>query len=170
MRIAIIGTGGVGGFFGAKLHTGGQDVRFIARGSHLAAMQRNGLTVQSPDATLHVPADRCTGDPSSIGKADAILFCVKTYDTATAARSLAPMLSEETIVIPLQNGVESEQTLHQLVSPATVYSGVAYVYSTISAPGIIAETGRPRKIQVGRLAGRNDHSRAKKSDRSQVVL
>lgn len=160
MRIAIIGTGGVGGFFGAKLHASGQDVHFIARGNHLAALQQNGLTVQSPDATLHVPAERCTGDPSSIGKADAILFCVKTYDTATAAHSLAPMLSDETVIIPLQNGVESEQTLQQLISRGTVYSGVAYVYSTINAPGIITETGKPRKIQVGRLAGRDDHSRA----------
>lgn len=153
MRFAIIGTGGVGGFFGAKLHAAGEDVCFIARGSHLAAMQRAGLTVQSPDGILHVPADRFSGDPSSAGKADMILFCVKTYDSATAAHSMAPMLTHESLIIPLQNGVESEQILQRLISAGTVYSGLAYVYSTITAPGFITEAGKPRKIQFGRLSG-----------------
>src|SRR5512140_2812948 len=153
MRIAILGTGGVGGFFGAKLYVSGQDVRFVARGAHLAAMQRAGLTVHSPDGDLHVPADRFTEDPSAAGKADMILFCVKTYDTAAAARSIAPALSQETLVIPLQNGVESEVTLQRLIPAGTAYSGVAYVYSTITAPGVIREAGKPRKIQFGQLSG-----------------
>lgn len=153
MKIAVVGTGGVGGFFGAKLYAGGQDVRFIARGVHLAAMQRAGLTVHSPDGDLHVPADRFTDDPSSVGKADAILFCVKTYDTAVAASSIAPMLAHETLIIPLQNGVESEQALQRLIPAGIAFSGVAYVYSTIMSPGIITEAGRPRKIQFGRLSG-----------------
>lgn len=160
MKIAVIGTGGVGGFFGAKLHASGQDVRFIARGRHLEAMERSGLTIHAPDGDLHVPADRFTGDPSSMGTADVVLFCVKTYDTATAARALPPMLSKETLVVPLQNGVESEQTLQRLLPEAVVCSGVAYVYSTITAPGVITESGRPRKIQFGRLTGGTAGGRA----------
>ncbi len=153
MRIAIVGTGGVGGFFGAKLYASGQDVRFIARGAHLAAMQRMGLTVHSPDGILHVPPDRFTADPSSAGTMDTVLFCVKTYDTAAAVHSMVPMLSQETLVIPLQNGVESEPTLQQLMPAGRAYGGVAYVYSTITAPGVITEAGKPRKIQFGRVSG-----------------
>jgi 2-dehydropantoate 2-reductase len=153
MKIAIIGAGGVGGFFGAKLFASGQDVRFVARGIHLDAVQRTGLTVQSPDGNLHVPADRFTGDASSLGNVDVILFCVKTYDTAAAARGISPLLSRGTVVIPLQNGVESEQTLQRLLSETTVYSGVAYVYSTVTAPGVITEAGKPRKIQFGPISG-----------------
>jgi 2-dehydropantoate 2-reductase len=152
MRIAVIGTGGVGGFFGAKLFISGQNVKFLARGHHLAAMQRAGLTVHAPDGDLHVPPERFTDDPSSVGKADAILFCVKTYDTSEAARSLTPMLAPGTVIVPLQNGVESEQTLRTLIMEGIVYSGTTYVYSTISAPGVITEAGRPRKIQFGRQA------------------
>ena len=160
MRIAIIGAGGVGGFFGAKLYASGQDVRFIARGVHLAAMQRAGLTVHCPDGDLHVPAERITGDPSSVGNAEAILLCVKTYDTAAAARNMAPMLLKETVVISLQNGLESEQTLQGMIPAGTVYSGVAYVYSTITAPGVVAEMGKPRKIQFGLLSGSATSRRA----------
>jgi len=160
MRLVVIGTGGVGGFFGAKLHASGQDVHFIARGSHLAAMRQNGLSVHSPDGNIHVPPEKFTDDPSTVGPADVVFFCVKTYDTAAAARAMAPLLSRETLVIPLQNGVESEHTLQQLVSTGTVYSGVAYVYSTITAPGIITEAGKPRKIQFGPLAGTADDAQA----------
>lgn len=153
MKIAVMGTGGVGGFFGAKLAASGQDVWFIARGSQLEAMQRNGLLVHAPDGDLHVPARQITGDPSSVGTADAVLFCVKAYDTEGAARSIAPMLSRETVVITLQNGVESHLTLERLLPPATVYGGVAYIYSTVTAPGVIAEAGRPRKILFGPSGG-----------------
>jgi ketopantoate reductase len=126
MRFVIVGTGGVGGFFGAKLFASGQDVRFIARGAHLAAMLRAGLAVYSPDGNLHVPADRITGDTSCAGSAEAILFCVKTYDTVTAARGMAPMLSRETLVISLQNGVESEQALQRLIPASTVYHDLSH--------------------------------------------
>ncbi len=159
MRIAVIGAGGVGGFFGAKLHASGQDVRFLARGRHLAAMQQTGLVVHAPDGDLHVPADRMTGDPSALGSAEAVLFCVKTYDTESAARGIAPILARDTLIISLQNGVDNEQTLRRLVSPGTVYSGVAYVYSTVTAPGVITEMGKPRKIQFGPLSGRTTDGR-----------
>ncbi len=160
MRIAIIGTGGVGGFFGAKLFASGHNVHFLARGGHLAAMQRAGLLVHSPDGDTHVPADRINGDLSSVEDADVILFCVKSYDTVDAARCMAPALSRETLVIPLQNGVESEQTLQRLIPTGIVYSGVAYVYSTVTAPGVITEIGRPRKIQFGPLSGGTTSVRA----------
>ncbi len=160
MRIAVIGAGGVGGFFGAKLYDSGQDVRFLARGRHLAAVKQTGLVVHAPDGDLHVPADRMTGDPSALGSAEAVLFCVKTYDTESAARGIAPILARDTLIISLQNGVDNEQTLRRLVSTGTVYSGVAYVYSTVTAPGVITEMGKPRKIQFGPLSGGSTDAQA----------
>src|SRR5512135_711641 len=111
MKIAVVGAGGVGGFFGAKLYASGQDVRFLARGRHLAAMQQKGLVVNAPDGDLHVPADRITEDPAALGSAEAVLFCVKTYDTESAARRIAPILDRGTLIISLQNGVDNEQAL-----------------------------------------------------------
>jgi len=152
MRITVAGTGGVGGFFGAKLLVAGQDVHFLARGKHLEAMQRSGLTVHTPDGDMHVPPERIAEKPSDERATDVVLFCVKTYDTASAAHVSAPLVSKQTLVISLQNGVGSEQTLQGLVNTGTIYSGVAYVYSTITTPGTITEMGKPRKIQFGRLS------------------
>jgi 2-dehydropantoate 2-reductase len=160
MKITVVGTGGVGGFFGAKLFASGQDVRFLARGNHLKAMQQSGLTVHAPDGDMHVPADRFAETPSSENPADVVFFCVKTYDTTAAARTMGPLLSKETLVISLQNGVESEQALQRLVETGTVYSGIAYVYSTITAADPITEMGNPRKILFGRLSSSPANERA----------
>ena len=152
MRFAVIGTGGVGGYFGAMLSRHGEEVWFVARGPHLAAMQSKGLRVISTEGEFHIPAGRMTDRLTEIGPVDVILFCVKSYDTGSAAQQLSPLLNDGAIVISLQNGVDNEAQIQRTISSGTVYGGVAYIYSTITAPGLVTETGGPKKIVFGPLA------------------
>ncbi len=151
LTIAVVGTGGVGGYFGALLHQGGVRVRFLARGPHLEAMRERGLRVLSGGRMFVVPPGMIAGSPEEAGKADVVLFCVKSYDTETAARSLAPLLHNGTVVISLQNGVENEEVIARSIPRGTVFGGVAYVYATITEPGVVTEWGGPRKIVFGPL-------------------
>jgi 2-dehydropantoate 2-reductase len=153
MRYLIYGTGGVGGFFGGKLARGGEDVWFLARGEHLRAMRRKGLWVRSSEGSFRIRSGQFTDDPGKVPAPDVVLFCVKTYDTEEAAKRLAPILPRATVIISLQNGVENEKTIKRLVPQATVYGGVAYIFSTITAPGTITEWGGPRKIVFGPMNG-----------------
>ena len=164
MKFAVIGTGGVGGYFGGMLAKSGEDVWFTARGGHLAAMQVHGLRVLSTGGGFHIPPGRITGKPAEIGPVDVVLFCVKSYDTVSAAQELAPLLTNETIIISLQNGVDNEEKIQQTVSTGTVFGGVAYIYSTITSPGVVSETGGPKKIVFGPLTECDgDSPRAKKT-------
>lgn len=151
LRFAIIGAGGVGGFFGAQLHKGGVDVRFLARGKHYEAIKRNGLTVLTGGTTIRVPATSVTDSPSRIGTADVVLFCVKSYDTESAAREIAPALHDRTVIISLQNGVQNEEVIQKVLPTGMVFGGVAYIYATITEPGTITEWGGPKKIVFGPL-------------------
>src|SRR5918999_4221714 len=114
MRIAVVGAGAVGGFFGAKLAAASNDVAFVARGPHLAAMRQAGLTVESAQGSLRVDDALFTDDPAQIGKVDLVLFCVKSYDTESAAQSLAPMIGRETVILSLQNGIDNADKLKRL--------------------------------------------------------
>ncbi len=156
MQFAVIGTGGVGGYFGGKLAKAGEDVWFLARGKHLEAMRANGLRINSPDGDWVVPAGKMTDNPEEIGAVDVILFCVKSYDTESAARQLASLLSENTIIICLQNGVDNEEKIQQTIPRGTVFGGVSYIYSTITAPGIITHTPGPTTIVFGEMTKRDD--------------
>jgi 2-dehydropantoate 2-reductase len=158
MRFAVIGAGGVGGFFGSKLWKNGEDVCFVARGEHLNAMKRSGLRVNSTEGAFVVPSNRVTETVSEIGPVDVILFCVKSYDTEAAAGKLEPLLKDGTIIISLQNGVENEETIRQHITTGTVFGGVANIYSTITAPGEITETGGPKTLLFGPLQGIGSHS------------
>ncbi|MBM2840647.1 MAG: 2-dehydropantoate 2-reductase [Bacteroidetes bacterium] len=149
MKFVVVGTGGVGGYFGGKLATSGPDVWFIARGEHLAAMRRNGLTINSDDGTFQIPPGKMTDDPRSVGPAEVILFCVKSYDTEAAARTLAPMLTKDSVIISLQNGVDNEERIQRAIPTGTVYGGATYIYSTLTEPGVINQTGRLKKIVFG---------------------
>ena len=149
MRYVIMGTGGIGGYFGAKLASAGEDVFFVARGKHLEALRRYGLTVKSTAGTFTVPPEKMTGDPSSIGKADVVLFCVKAYDTEAAARQVAPVLHSESIVLSLQNGVDNVDKIQQQLSAGVAYGGAAYISSRITAPGEITESGGFQRIVFG---------------------
>jgi 2-dehydropantoate 2-reductase len=152
MRIAILGSGGVGGYFGARLAAAGTDVRFIARGAHLAALRAGGLRLQSPKGDLHLPRVHATDDPAAIGPVDAVFFAVKLYDTDAAIARLAPLLGADTVVIPFQNGVDSVEALTRSVGRAHVAGGTAYVAAVIAEPGLIRHTAMDQLI-VGELDG-----------------
>ena len=153
MRIAVMGSGGMGSYWGGLLAQAGEEVTFIARGAHLEALRTRGLTVQSRitgDFTCPVSA---TDDPGSIGPVDLVLFCVKTYDLDAAAARLAPLVGPHTTVLPLQNGIESAERLATFVDPATVLCGVAYVAATREGPGVVVHRGMNR-IVVGERTGK----------------
>lgn len=126
MRIAIMGAGGVGGYFGALLTRVGEDVTFIARGEHLQAMKKNGLQIRSPEGDFKIEV-KATNDPSYVGPMDLVLFCVKAYDTEEAALQAKPMISEDTIVISLQNGVEKEEILGRILGTEHIMGGLCLV-------------------------------------------
>lgn len=153
MRLAVIGAGGVGGYFGARLQASGADVSFIARGAHLAALQDRGLRLESPKGDLHLPRVRATNDPTAVGLVDIVLLTVKMYDLAAACATLEPLIGENTLVITLQNGVEAVDIVAEQVGRDHVAGGVAYVAAVIAAPGVIRHTSLDALI-FGELDGR----------------
>src|ERR1700716_4151977 len=126
MRIAAIGTGGVGGYFGARLQQGGQDVSFLARGRHLAALKKDGLTLESPLGAARLKV-KVFERPAEIGPVDVVMFAVKRWDTETAAESIRPLLAGGGKVIPFQNGVESIERLKKFFPAESVMGGSAYI-------------------------------------------
>lgn len=146
MRIAILGSGSVGGYFGGRLAAKGTDVSFIARGAHLAALRDSGLRIESPNGNLHVPRVNATDNPSAIGPVDVVFFTVKLYDTEAAARMLPPLLGPHTLVVSFQNGVDSVDALARVVGRAHVAGGTAYVAAVIAEPGLIRHTAMGRLI------------------------
>jgi 2-dehydropantoate 2-reductase len=153
MRIAVMGAGGVGGYFGAQLARAGHDVAFIARGRHLAALRERGLTVESAVGPVQALPVTATDVPGDLAPADVVMFCVKLWDVETGARAVAPLLAGGGIVIPFQNGVESPQVLMHVLGEACVAGGVAQIGAVISAPGVIAHTGTMARLRVGAFAG-----------------
>ena len=159
MRIAIMGAGGVGGFLGGKLAFGGRDVVFVARGNHLEALRTQGLRVVGAEEFTVSPVT-VSDQTQALGQVDLVLFCVKLYDTETAAAQLEPMLADHTIVVTLQNGVESQQRIGSVIGEERVLSGVAYFPASINMPGEIVFkgpiAGKPL-VEVGE--GQGDSSR-----------
>jgi 2-dehydropantoate 2-reductase len=151
--IVVMGTGGVGGYFGARLARAGADVAFVARGAHLDAIRRDGLRVRSTaegDDTVKADAvDSLAGRPP----ADAVLFCVKSFDTDSALETIRPVVGPHTVVLPLQNGVDSAERIEAALGPGHALGGVAYVFATIEAPGVIAHRFAGRVV-LGELDGR----------------
>ena len=153
MRMAVIGAGGTGGYFGGLLARAGEDVTFIARGAHLEALRTRGLTLESMLAgTFTVPV-QATDDPSEVGPVDLILFCVKTYDTDAAAESIRPLIRPDTMLLSLQNGIGNEERIARVAGHTSAIGAVAYVSSAIKAPGVVAQTSGPGKIIFGELSG-----------------
>lgn len=155
MKIAVIGAGGVGGYFGARLAAAGSDVAFVARGAHLAAMQERGLAVLSPLGDVYLEKVEAADDPALIGAVDVVLFAVKLYDTESAGARLRPLLGPGTIVVSLQNGIDSEDRLVAIVGRERVVGGIAYISATIEAPGVIRHLNRQAKLAFGELDGRD---------------
>jgi 2-dehydropantoate 2-reductase len=142
MRIAVMGTGGVGGYFGARLAQGGSDVVFVARGAHLAALREHGLIVESKLGDVSLPKVRATDDPSTLGSVDVVLIAVKLWVTEEAAHAVSAIVGPTTAVLSLQNGVQKDDVLGQILGSEPVLGSVCYIASTIVRPGVISHTGR----------------------------
>ena len=149
MRIAVMGTGGVGGYFGAKLAQAGNDAVFIARGAHLAAMRANGLRVESAGGDIVVPKVAATDDPAALAPVDVVTFCVKLWDVERGAAQIAPLVARGGVVIPFQNGIDSAEVLTRELGATHVLGGVAYIAASIRGPGIIAHVGSMARLRVG---------------------
>jgi 2-dehydropantoate 2-reductase len=141
MKIATMATGGIGGFLAVRLAKAGHEVATIARGEHLAAIQKNGLTLEAFDGTVTVSPWKATDDPAEVGPVDAIIFGIKGNDLESAAEACRPMLEPDTVIIPFLNGVEAADRLAAILPPENVGNGVAYISTTITAPGVIKQTG-----------------------------
>jgi 2-dehydropantoate 2-reductase len=154
MRILIMGSGGVGGYLGARLAKGGADVVFIARGAHLEAMRAHGLLIESTEEPIHLPSVHATDDPAAAGPVDLVLFCVKLWDSEATARLLKPVVGPGTAIISLQNGVQKDDLLRAMFGADAVMGGVGYMATTIGRPGVITQTGGMQRMIFGEFDGR----------------
>ena len=164
MRIAMMGSGGVGGFFGGHLAKAGYDVSFVARGKHLEAMRANGLTIaNSTLGDVHIPEVKVTDDPTSLGVADIVILSVKLWDTESAAHQIRPLIGPGTGVLSLQNGVVKDDILRRELGEAPVMGGVGYVATHIARPGVIHQVGTMQRIVLGEYDGR-------RSERAELLV
>jgi 2-dehydropantoate 2-reductase len=152
MRIAVLGSGGIGGYYGAFVAEAGHDVALIARGAHLEAMQRRGLTVRTPEGESTIPVT-AVADTRSVGPVDLVLFCVKSYATEPAAQALAPLMARDTVVLTFQNGVDNVDAIASVVGSRAVLVGAVYIALQLVGPGVILRTGGEGKIVFGELSG-----------------
>lgn len=153
MKIAVFGTGGIGGIFGTRLHAAGQEVHFIARGTHLSAMRESGLSVETETGVQRHEGISATDDPGSIGPVDVVLFGVKLWDTETAAAACRPLLGPDTAVLSLQNGIDAYPVLARVLGERHALAGVAEVSAVIAGPGVIRQTGTFTRIRAGEENG-----------------
>jgi 2-dehydropantoate 2-reductase len=153
MRIAIMGSGGLGGYFGARLVKGGAaEVHFIARGAHLEAMRRQGLRIEGPEP-FEIRPVQATADPREVGPVDLVMLCVKLWDTEAAIAQVQPMIGPETAIVSFQNGVLKDRTLRAAFDERRIMGGVGYVATTIEAPGVIRQTGPMQRLVFGEFDG-----------------
>lgn len=153
MKFAILGSGAVGGYYGAKLAHAGHDVTFVARGAHLEAIRGKGLHVRSPamgDFTVHARAEE---DTSQVGVVDAVIVAVKAYDNDTALPMIPPMVGPATTVLTVQNGVDSTNDVAAAVGEGAVLGGTTYIATALASPGVIEQTGTHRRIVFGEVFG-----------------
>lgn len=149
LRVLVVGSGGVGGYFGGMLAHGNCEVSFVARGAHLQAMRKSGLRIERAEGEIHLPRVAVSDDPAAFGVADVVLLCVKLWDIEAAARALAPVIGPETMVLALQNGVQKDEAVGAIVGGDAVVGSVCYVASRISAPGVIHRTGTLQRLVFG---------------------
>lgn len=150
----MMGSGGVGGYFGGRMAAAGHDVIFIARGAHLDAIRKDGLRIESrdlADATI-LPAN-ATDDPAEAGPVDCVIVGVKLWDTEAAGRAILPMLGPETMVLSLQNGVECDDILAPIVGRERLIGGIAQIAASIALPGVISHIGTLQRIVIGEFGG-----------------
>ena len=154
MRIAVFGSGGVGGYFGGRLALAGEDVMFIARGAHLQAMRVQGLRVESPKGNFILSSVQATDDPAQVGRVDVVLVAVKAWQVPEAAQALYPLIGQETFVVPLQNGLEAPAQLAAVLGVERVLGGTCVISSAIAAPGSIRHAGLEPSVSFGELDNR----------------
>jgi 2-dehydropantoate 2-reductase len=153
MRIAVMGTGGVGGYFGGRLAAAGQEVAFIARGAHLEAIQRDGLKITSALGDAIIAPVQATDDPASVGPVDLVIVAVKLYDTEAAAEAIRPLIGPGTGVATFQNGIAGPEVLAGRLGAEHVLGGVAKIAAVIAEPGVIRHTGTMAELVFGELDG-----------------
>ena len=154
MKIVMMATGGVGGYYGGRLAAGGHDVYFIARGAHLAALRTDGLKLISANGDLHLRSVHATDEPATVGTADIVIFAVKQYDTETVAKLVVPVIGDETAVISIQNGMDPRERLKSIVGREHVMGGTTYITGAkVISPGIITHTGTIARLVFGEYDG-----------------
>jgi 2-dehydropantoate 2-reductase len=164
MQVAIVGAGGIGAYFGARLADAGAEVAFIARGQHLEALRERGLAIHSIHGDAHLDEVHATEDAADIGPCDVVLFCVKSYDTDAAARQHLPdLVGDDTMVVSLQNGVDNEERIAAVIGDGHVVGGLAFIFSVVTDPGVVSHTAGPARIIFGEMDGR-------RSDRVEHLL
>jgi 2-dehydropantoate 2-reductase len=153
MRIAMMGSGGVGGYYGGRMAAAGHDVTFIARGSHLQAMQQNGLTIESRDlADALIQPAQATDTPTDVGVVDCVIVGVKLWDSEATGHAILPMVGPDTMVLSLQNGFEGDDVLASIVGPEKLIGGVAFIAASIGRPGVITHIGTMQRAVIGEHA------------------
>src|SRR6185369_12399215 len=164
LKIAIMGSGGVGGFYGGRLAHTGHEVHFVARGAHLEAMRKHGLTIENKEqGDIYVAKVNVTDDPATIGTADVVIIAVKLKDTDAAAQTVKSIVGPQTAVLSLQNGVIKDDILRKHYSVAQIMGGVAYVATHVARPGVILQVGGFQRVVFGEYDG-------KKSARAEALL
>jgi 2-dehydropantoate 2-reductase len=149
VRIAVMGTGGIGGYFGGRLAEGGAEVAFIARGRMLEALKKDGLRIKSQLGDLHLRSVAATDDPKQLSPVDLVVFGVKLWDTEEAARLIKPLVSGDTAVISFQNGVDKDEVLRSVLGDRAIIGGLSYIAATIAEPGVIAHSGPMQRLVFG---------------------
>jgi 2-dehydropantoate 2-reductase len=153
MKIAIIGTGGVGGYYGGLLAQAGQDVTFIARGTHLQAIRDRGLQIKSVLGDFTVSPAKATDKPSQVGPVDFILFATKTYQTDETAKLIKPIVGKDTTVVSLQNGIDAADRIGAVIGMEHMLGGATWLSAAVEAPGVIGQYSQFRRIAIGEFSG-----------------
>lgn len=154
MKIGIMGTGGVGGYYGSLLAKAGHQVAFIARGKHLAAIREKGLQIKSVFGDFTVQPVTATDDPAGIGPVDLVMVTTKTYHTEEVSRAILPMIGPETVVISFQNGVDAAERIGAVVGTEHVMGGATWLSAAIEEPGVIGQYSQFRRIVIGEFNGK----------------
>jgi 2-dehydropantoate 2-reductase len=156
MRVAVMATGALGGYFGGRLAEGGHEVHFIARGSNLAAIRANGLKVESPVGNIHIAKPKTTDNPKEIGPVDLILFAVKLWDVEKSGEASKPLVGPNTRLVSLLNGIDSVERLTPILGNEVVAAAPTRISAVISAPGVIAHKSAFANFRCGFMDGRDD--------------
>jgi 2-dehydropantoate 2-reductase len=151
LHVAVFGSGAVGGYFGGRLAEAGEDVQFVARGQHLAAIREHGLRVSSIEGDFLVRPARVTDDPHAVGSVDVVLLGVKAWQVPQAAEAMRPLVGERTLVVPLQNGIEAPEQLVDVLGASRVLGGLCRIIACVESPGHIRHIGAAPYIAFGEL-------------------